>query len=414
MRRCGLLHEARPVTKERRHAHPPFLYDEEGSALRERSQAIADFGLEPLNRRSADKVQIAGLSNRGGVWLFRRLMLEPSLRNLPLEFLAVALALAAAGPVSSGSPEAETPLPLLHWPLACTVGQTCFIQHYVDHDLEGAPRDSFCGPKTYHGHDGVDIRLPDMAAQRLGVSVLAAAGGVVTGLRDWMPDVSVREGGFDAIKDRECGNGVMISHAGGWTTQYCHMRQGSLRVRSGQHVRTGDVLGQVGLSGDTEFPHLHLSVRLNGGIVDPFVYGAPAHTCGGGRSLWSADAGQARTYHDPEVLNIGFTSGSLTMATIEQGDVPRPGGEDVPAVVFYARVIGLEAGDALTLELDGANGAVLAKSAAPPLDHSKDQYMMFVGVHRPVAGWRGARLVGTFSVNRRGRIVASRRESMTL
>ena len=195
------------------------------------------------------------------------------MRSLPLGCLAVALALAAAGPVSSGIAGAQTPLLLLHWPLACSVGHTCFIQHYVDHDPEGAPRDPFCGPKTYHGHDGADIRLPDMAAQRSGVGVLAAADGVVTGLRDGMPDVSVREGGFDAIKNRECGNGLMISHGGGWTTQYCHMRQGSLRVRSGQHVRAGDVLGQVGLSGDTEFPHLHLSVRLNGGIVDPFVYG---------------------------------------------------------------------------------------------------------------------------------------------
>ena len=37
---------------------------------------------------------------------------------------------------------------------------------------------------------------------------------------------------------------------------------------------------------------------------------------------------------------MGFTSGPLTMATIEQGDVPHPKGEDAPAVVVYARAIG--------------------------------------------------------------------------
>ena len=64
---CGLLHEARPVTKGKRYAYLPFLYDEEGATLRERSQATVDFGLEPLKRRSADKAQIAGPSNHGGV-----------------------------------------------------------------------------------------------------------------------------------------------------------------------------------------------------------------------------------------------------------------------------------------------------------------------------------------------------------
>ena len=40
--------------------------------------------------------------------------------------------------------------------------------------------------------------------------------------------------------------------------------------------------------------------------------------------------------------------------------------------------------------------------------------MMFVGVHRPVAGWRGPKFIGRFSVNRKGRLVTSRREGITL
>ena len=41
---CGLLHEARPVTEGRRYAYLPFLYDEEGAALRDRNLGAVDFG----------------------------------------------------------------------------------------------------------------------------------------------------------------------------------------------------------------------------------------------------------------------------------------------------------------------------------------------------------------------------------
>ncbi len=59
--------------------------------------------------------------------------------------------------------------------------------------------------------------------------------------------------------DRECGNGVVIAHAGGWETQYCHMAQGGLAVKPDQPVTTGQTLA-VGLSGLTEYPHLHFTV----------------------------------------------------------------------------------------------------------------------------------------------------------
>ena len=59
---------------------------------------------------------------------------------------------------------------------------------------------------------------------------------------------------------------MLIDHGGGWRTQYCHMRQGSVRVRKGDRVRDRQRLGTIGLSGKTEFPHLHLSVRFRGKV----------------------------------------------------------------------------------------------------------------------------------------------------
>jgi murein DD-endopeptidase MepM/ murein hydrolase activator NlpD len=53
-----------------------------------------------------------------------------------------------------------------------------------------------------------------------GVEVRAAASGVVRATRDGMLDVNLREIGPETIRGREGGNGVVIDHDGGWTTQY--------------------------------------------------------------------------------------------------------------------------------------------------------------------------------------------------
>ena len=174
--------------------------------------------------------------------------------------------LAAAAPAP-----APTPSLRLAWPVACKLGQTCAIQNYPDDDPGPAARDYACRGRTYPKHDGTDIRLTSMMLERRGVSVLAAAPGTVLRVRDGIGDVSVRDQPPGSVAGRECGNGLVIDHGGGWETQYCHMRQGSLRVRPGERVSAGAVLGQVGLSGDTEFPHLHLTVRKDGRVVDPFA-----------------------------------------------------------------------------------------------------------------------------------------------
>src|SRR5687767_667340 len=139
-----------------------------------------------------------------------------------------------------------------------------------------------------------------------GFRVLAAADGKVRAIRDSMADVSFRDIGKDAIKGREAGNGVAIDHGNGWETQYSHLRRGSVMVKPGESVRRGQLLGLVGLSGWTEFPHLHLTVRYQGRKIDPFV-GTGAHTgCGLGEPLWEAKALEAMKYVPTGMLAAGF------------------------------------------------------------------------------------------------------------
>ena len=148
------------------------------------------------------------------------------MRLMPFAALA-ALAVGAPAAVAFG---AGAPSVKLVLPLACEIGRTCEVQNYVDRDPGPGVLDFHCGHRTYQGHGGTDFRLVDMAAERAGVDVLAAADGTVERLRDGVTDVSIRAPGAPPVAGQECGNGLFIAHADGGETQYCHMMAGSLRV----------------------------------------------------------------------------------------------------------------------------------------------------------------------------------------
>jgi hypothetical protein len=56
------------------------------------------------------------------------------------------------------------------------------------------------------------------------------------------------------------GNFVLIKHADKTYSFYMHMKQGSLKVKTGDKVKTGQLLGQIGNSGDSYEPHLHFQL----------------------------------------------------------------------------------------------------------------------------------------------------------
>lgn len=305
--------------------------------------------------------------------------------------------------------------PTLSLPIDCIVGQTCEIQNYVDHDPGPAAKDYRCGSNTYDAHGGLDIRIPDLKAQAAGVNVVAAAAGRVARLRDGVADVSVRATGDQAVAGQECGNGVVIDHGDGWETQYCHLAKDSVIVKVGDNVTEGQPIARVGLSGNTEYPHLHLSVRRDGKGVDPFAPAIAADTCDSaivGPGLWGPAAAKALTYKSGAVLNSGFAAGAVTMDAIENRQFVAP--TSTEPLVAYVRAINLKAGDIQQIALIGPRGKQLAATSEAPLDRSKAQYMMFVGRKAPTGGWPPGEYRADYSVKRGGEIAVRRSFSITL
>lgn len=104
-------------------------------------------------------------------------------------------------------------------------------------------------PGASTNHKGVDI-----AGVGYTTNVLATKAGVV----------------MTATKHYSYGNYVVIYHGNGNTTLYAHMS--SIKVKEGDSVKQGDVIGVTGCSGVSTGPHLHYEITENGARVDPLKY----------------------------------------------------------------------------------------------------------------------------------------------
>ena len=278
----------------------------------------------------------------------------------------------------------------LHWPAACTLGDTCHIQQYPDHDAGPGATDFTCGPLSYDGHDGTDIALPTRAAMAAGVQVLAAAPGVIKGTRDGIADFAPKVAG------RECGNGVLIEHADGWETQYCHMRQGSVAVHQGDRVATGTPLGLIGQSGMADFPHVHLSVRHNGAKIDPFEPQGDACSLTPGPSLWSSP----EAYEPGGFLDAGVAQTVPTFDAIRAGLPTEPLPATAPGLVLWAYAFGTRAGDQMQFTLNGPQGQILQEPVA--LDKTQAQMFRAIGKRLKTATWPEGTYQGRVTLTRDG------------
>lgn len=271
-----------------------------------------------------------------------------------LPFALCALASVAAVPARAEAPR-------LDFPLACTPGTDCWIIQYTDHDPGPDFVDYTCGRNAYDGHGGTDIAVADFAALRRGPVVLAAAPGEVVWTRDGMADELFERGRLAEYKGRACGNGVAIHHGEGWETMYCHLQKGSVVARMGETVAPGDPIARMGLSGVTEFPHLHFQVMRYGRIIDPFLGDEKPAGCGlGEKHMWTEAALPKVSYQPIKIANLGFAdrppeeddawAGRLTETTLPAAS---------PYIAFWAQAYGVRDGDRIVLSLIGPDGGVV-------------------------------------------------------
>ena len=104
---------------------------------------------------------------------------------------------------------------------------------------------------------------------------IAVAAGKVVIARDGIPNSPPPHDPTPPPLARLTGNYVELRLSPGIYVTYAHMKPGSVRVHAGQHVRRGQLLGELGNSGNSATPHLHLQVQVTKSFVSdglPYVF----------------------------------------------------------------------------------------------------------------------------------------------
>lgn len=111
-----------------------------------------------------------------------------------------------------------------------------------------------------------------------GDEIYSVADGTVVGTEDGLPEQVPGKLPEDATIQMAAGNHVVVDIGEGRFAFYAHMQPGSVRVKVGDRVKTGQVLGLLGNSGNTDTPHLHFHVMdgpsplVSNGL--PYVFSA--------------------------------------------------------------------------------------------------------------------------------------------
>lgn len=102
------------------------------------------------------------------------------------------------------------------------------------------------GYKSYHR--GLDLTRLN------GWGIYASAPGIV--------QIHTTRGGY--------GNLIIINHGNGWSTYYGHLSQ--FKVKAGEYVEQGQLIGIMGSTGKSSGPHVHFEIRQNGKALSPLDY----------------------------------------------------------------------------------------------------------------------------------------------
>lgn len=101
-----------------------------------------------------------------------------------------------------------------------------------------------------------------------GIDLVPGAGAPIQSIADGTVRIATEAGGNYGVTvyiDHVIDGQVITSH-------YSHMQYGSLRVKTGDKVKVGDIVGKVGNTGRSYGAHLHFELILNGAKIDPLPW----------------------------------------------------------------------------------------------------------------------------------------------
>jgi hypothetical protein len=129
-----------------------------------------------------------------------------------------------------------------------------------------------------------------------GLDVLSVADGVVASIKDGIPEniPGPTSRAVPITNETVGGNYVIVDIGGGRFAFYAHLKPGSLKVKTGDRVQRGQVLGLLGNSGNSTEPHLHFHISNANSPLgsEGLPYLIDAWELGGASGAWTAQRNQ--------------------------------------------------------------------------------------------------------------------------
>ena len=293
----------------------------------------------------------------------------------------------------------------LRIPIGCQLGDRCFIMQYPDRDPGPQAIDYGCGRMANNAHRGTDFAISDEALMQQGVPVLATTSGTVLRVRDGVIDRLLTDSQqTEEVDGIECGNGLVIDHGNGWETQYCHLRKGSVSVKPGDRVQSGDRLGLVGASGAASFPHVHLTVSHQGDVVDPFVGVTNQSGCQVPKnSLWE----KPLPYKPTGLIRSGAASEPPSMNDLWQGRFQSSNfSSQNEYFIFWVHLYGLLEGDRETMRLRDPQGNIIVFDERTNTENNRVA-LRYVGKHYQTESIKPGVWTGDYELQRQNEVLVS-------
>ncbi|MCB1537465.1 MAG: M23 family metallopeptidase [Rhodospirillales bacterium] len=288
------------------------------------------------------------------------------------------------------------------FPLACVPGKTCFILGYPDLDATpGQARDYTCGPGAEDGDVFLHIGLPDVTSLALKPAVIAVDDGVVKDANDGLPDLVAASKRQLAKGTPVCGNGVVIKHADGSESAYCHLRRGSVTVKPGQHVRQGDVIGTAGQSGVALWPQLAFTLRRGGYFIDPMTGATTLEGCGGRIAPEIEMPAPFDTYQPAAITALGFANQAMDAQQVALGRATRFAAieREERRISLWGMIVGLRAGDEVETRIRDPRGRTIFHETYTAA-HDTPRVPVDATITRGFIGWRSGLYSGEVAVTR--------------
>lgn len=283
--------------------------------------------------------------------------------------------IASTDPTEPLSCSIDDSIPFYAWPLAGGNGVDWVINNYVDLLVGIGTQDYTLGQinqaKTYDGHNGTDIDVANFRFMDAGVGIHAIAPGTVARVVSNHPDRNT------SCVAGSSWNVVEVRQDDGSYVYYGHMKTDSPVVVVGERVSKGTLLGQLGSSGCSTDAHLHLEIRKNGAVIDPFR-----------DQLWCEVPAYSKSL---SVMTGALLESPLSLYSEPIKDPP-PNIMSLQSSAFVVAIAyaanGL-VGDILTLEIEDPNGVLYTtRSKVFDQEYRRSQWYWGLNISGTAGMWK--------------------------